>query len=285
MEQIDVLYNPFSHKNRGLSDARRIEKWFDGASFSYIDLTEKGFSPAAFIESCPEDHKIVLAGGDGTLNHLVNQLAEEELSRDLWFFPAGTGNDFAKDVGKKTGCRPFLLNSFISSLPKASINGDTVRFVNGVGFGLDGYACSEHERLKKLGKDSSYKLIAVKGLLFSFKPVSGTSTVDGEARTYKKLWMAPVMLGTYFGGGFPITPQQHRLNEERTLISVEVHDVGRLHAMLLFVPAMLGKGRWFKKHITYRKGHHFRAEFSVPSDLQCDGEVYNGVMNFTADYE
>ena len=280
MRPIRVLYNPKAHLNQGLKDAQGVEVWFRGEEVAYVDMTVPGFSHTAYIKEASPDTMIIYTGGDGTLNYLANTLTPEDLQRELYFFPAGTGNDFLKDIKKKKGCEPFLLNPYFMDLPEAVIEGKSRRFVNGVGLGLDAYACVQHEKYLKKGKNIGYSLFAFTGLLYGYKPVSGRITVDGVTQEYKKIWLAPVMLGTYFGGGFPIAPGQDRLNPEKTLTSVVVHDVSRLKAMLLFLPTMLGKGARFKKALTYKQAHSVEAEFDRPVDLQCDGEVISGISHY-----
>ena len=42
---------------------------------------------------------IISAGGDGTLNEVVNGVAEKNSSARLAILPLGTGNDFARSIG------------------------------------------------------------------------------------------------------------------------------------------------------------------------------------------
>ena len=46
---------------------------------------------------------IVSAGGDGTLNEVVNGIAQTGCNAALAVFPLGTGNDFARTLGVPTG--------------------------------------------------------------------------------------------------------------------------------------------------------------------------------------
>ena len=44
------------------------------------------------------------------------------------------------------------------------------RFINGIGFGIDGYCCEVGDQLKaKSDKPVNYASIAIKGLLFHYK--------------------------------------------------------------------------------------------------------------------
>ena len=282
MNNIIVLYNPLSHEGKGLEDARKLEKFYPDVACRYVDMTSADFAWADSLKAFDEDDMIILTGGDGTLNRAVNRLKGWDFSRQLYFYPSGTGNDFINDLNLKKTTAPFLLDPYLKHLPMAEINGEPWVFINGAGFGLDGYACVEHERKKAEGKQKSYIICALEGLLSKYKPVSGRITVDGETLSYQQIWLAPVMLGSYFGGGFKIASMQDRMEPEHTLTSVAVHDVGRLKACFLFVFAMKGFGHLFPKHITYRKGHVIEAEFDAPADMQVDGEVISGVTHYSA---
>lgn len=41
----------------------------------------------------------ILCGGDGTLNRFINDLGGVKLSCEILYFPGGSGNDFAHDIG------------------------------------------------------------------------------------------------------------------------------------------------------------------------------------------
>ncbi len=283
MEKYIVFVNPFANKGRGPENARKIEKIIpQGTDISYVDIT-KIDDVEGYIKTIPEDAKLVLTGGDGTLNRTVNALYDLDFRRELLFFPAGSGNDFIRDLQKKPDCEPFPLNGYMKDLPVVKVNGITCRFLNGIGFGLDGYCCEESDRLKALGKDKSYKMIAFEGLMGKFKPVNASVTVDGVTKTYDKVWMAPTMFGSFFGGGVNIAPKQKRDNPAKEVTSVLVHGVGKLMAALLFLTVTAGNGDKYPQYITYRTGHHVRVEFDRPVALQIDGETVLNVTEYEVD--
>ncbi|MBP5254087.1 MAG: diacylglycerol kinase family protein [Lachnospiraceae bacterium] len=276
-----VLYNPLSNKERGLDCAKNVEKHIPGAAFEYADITKvKDFY--AFQKDVPADTQILFTGGDGTLNHVFNDLFGKELDREIYYYPAGTGNDFVNDLGKTQDCAPFPVNEYLAGLPEVTVNGRTCRFLNAVGYGLDGYCCEESDRLKALGKEKAYSTIAIEGLLGKYKPTNAKVTVDGVTKTYKKVWMAPAMFGRYFGGGICMSPSQDRKNPGHLLTSVVVHDISRIPALLRFPAISAGKGESFTKFMDYRVGREIEVEFDSPVALQIDGETVLGVTGYSA---
>ncbi len=52
------------------------------------------------------DDYIVLCGGDGTLNRFVNDTENTNMGNEILYFPSGSGNDFARDLGQNPGETP-----------------------------------------------------------------------------------------------------------------------------------------------------------------------------------
>lgn len=65
-------------------------------------------------------------------------------------------------------------------------------------------------RKKSNGKPVNYTSIAIKGLLYDFKPTDATVIIDGKETRYKKVWIAPTMHGRFYGGGMIAAPDQRR---------------------------------------------------------------------------
>ena len=148
----------------------------------------------------------MLCGGDGKLNHFVNDIADVDIQNDVYLFPSGTGNDFKADVAPNAEGL-IKINDYIKNLPVVEVNGMKRRFINGIGYGIDGYCCEEGDRVRATStKPVNYTNIAIGGLLGKYHPANAEITVDGVTKTYKRVWLAPTMLGRYYGGGMMITP-------------------------------------------------------------------------------
>ncbi len=276
MKPLTVLYNPQARKGRGLQHAKTIEK-YAGPDCIYEDITKIPDLYTYLLEA-PAERDIALTGGDGTLNFAANALYKKDLSRPLYYYPAGTGNDFINDLEKKQNCAPFPINEYLWGLPRVIIGDEERYFINAFAYGLDGYCCEESDRLKAQGKDRSYTLIAALGLLGKYKPANAKVTVDGETREYKKVWMAPTMFGRFFGGGVKMAPSQDRKNREHTVTSVVIHGISRIHALILFLKITAGKGEKYPKYLDYRVGKHVTVEYDRPIPAQIDGETRIGVL-------
>lgn len=279
MRKYLILYNPLANQGKGREKAEILEKFFPDSEIEYADLTAVKDLKELFVTT-PEEVEIVFTGGDGTLSKMLNFMSEEDIQRKILYFPAGTGNDFINDTHRTANSGPFPINEYLEGLPSVTVNGITCKFMNGIGFGLDGYCCEESDRLKDKGKHKSYTAIAAEGVLFKFHPTNATVTVDGETRTYRRVFMAPSMFGQYFGGGVRIAPHQDRKNPEHTVTNVVIHNISRVHGLLIFLKVVGGKGDRYPKHIDYRVGHHIVVEFDRPTALQIDGETVRNVLRY-----
>ena len=276
-----VLYNPLSSTGKGEEKARRLTEILGGdATIRFQSLIELSDVPA-FLDSLPADTYPIITGGDGTLSRFVDNLGGNP-SRDIYYYPAGTGNDFLNDLDKTGETKPFLLNPYITDLPHIHFNGETHVFINGVGYGIDGYVCEEGDRVrKKTGKPINYTGTAVKGLLYAYKQTKAFVTIDGQEYTYDNVWMTPTMLGRFFGGGMMCAPGQDRLDPEGTVSLMVMRCRSKLRTLLLFPTIFKGNHIKATKIVSVFKGHNIHVKFDRPTALQIDGEVYSGVTEYT----
>ena len=167
-------------------------------------------------------------------------------------------------------------------LPTALVNGKQYKFVNGVGFGIDGYCCEEgdRQRAKKPGKKINYTNIAIKGLLGAFKPVNATVSIDGVSHEFKKVWLAPTMNGRFYGGGMMPTPDQDR-QHNGTLSTLVFFGMGPLGALTIFPSIFTGEHIKHEKNCALFRGKNINVTFDRPCALQIDGETIPNVTEYT----
>ena len=236
-----------------------------------------------FFETLEPHDDVVIFGGDGTLNRIINQLSDVQINNDLYFYSSGTGNDFARDVGREGAQNPFLINEYIKNLPTVTVNEKKSRFINGVGFGIDGYCCEVGDKLKAQGKQPNYTAIAIKGLLFHFKPVTAKVSVDGKEMEFKKVWIAPTMYGRYYGGGMMATPKQNRNADDKTISLMLFHGSSKLKTLMIFPSIFTGKHVKNSKYISIFEGKSISVSFDRPSPLQIDGETILNVTKYSVE--
>ena len=274
-----VLYNPLSGNKKGAESVEKVKALVKG-EIKAADVRDiSDFT--AFFAGLAEDDTVVLCGGDGTLNHFVNDIADVEIKNDVFLFACGSGNDFKTDVApEETGL--IKINAYIQNLPVVEVKGMKRRFINGIGYGIDGYCCEVgDEEVKKSDKPVNYAGIAVKGLLFHFKPANATVTVDGETQAFKHVWLAPSMNGRYYGGGMNVAPDQNRLAAPKKLSLVVWNGTGKITTLLRFKSIFSGEHIKYKKMIHIFTGKDITVKFDRPTALQIDGETVSGVTEYT----
>lgn len=275
-----ALYNPLAGMVNDTSFHAELSAALADEKIDYYDITKVDYKE--FFAQLKEGEGIIVIGGDGTINRFVNDTDGLDITAPVYYYAAGSGNDFWTDIGKKIGDKPVELAQYIRDLPTVTVNGKQQKFINGVGYGIDGYCCEVGDKLKAENKKVNYTSIAIKGLLFKFKPANAEVTVDGVTKKYKKVWIAPTMNGRLYGGGMMPTPAQDRLNAERTLSLCVFHGSGKLHTLMIFPSLFKGEHIKKKKHVDVLCGKEITVKFDKPCALQIDGETILNVTEYTA---
>ena len=281
-----ILYNPTSGNNSGKGYAMMLEICYpDSASY---DVTQIADHAAFFAGLAPSDD-VILCGGDGMLHHFANDVKNIAIPNRIYLYAMGTGNDFARDIGKSQYSEPdYPINAYIKKLPSVTVNGTQRLFINGVGYGIDGYCCEVGDRLREQNqrlqqdKPINYTSIAIKGLLGDFKPVNAAVTVDGKKFQYKNVWIAPTMKGRYYGGGMMPAPEQNRLSPDGLLTLTVMHCGSKLKALCVFPSLFKGTHVKHKNVVNIHRGSEITVEFDRPTPLQIDGETILNVTSYTA---
>jgi YegS/Rv2252/BmrU family lipid kinase len=209
---------------------------------------------------------IVAAGGDGTINEVVNGLGTAPIS--LGILPMGTVNVLAMELGI-----PFDLVSAwkviragkIRLIDQATANGHI--FVQMAGVGVDAQIIERNNRqVKQVLGPLSYLLTATQvaarrppRLLVSspeHPSVSGSFVLVGNGR--------------FYGGPFPLFAHA---DMQDGLLDVYVFKyMNYLHLMRYFRGMLFGSLAKFSD-VTYFKTKHLLVEASMPVPLEADGEV------------
>lgn len=274
-----ILYNPLAGHEQIEQVAMKLDTLYIGQETIYLDILEIKSYNDFFASLSPEDD-VIICGGDGTLNKFINQINGMDIKNKIFYYATGSGNDFLNDLEKPRGSEPFLVNNYMKNLPTVEIDGNTYRFFNGIGYGIDGECCAEGEKLRNLGKKVNYTAIAIKLILFSFHARDARITVDGVTYEHKKVYLAPSMFGRFFGGGMMIAPKQKRGSD--TLSVVVAHGCSKLRLLTIFPTIFKGEHIKYKKYVETYTGREITVEFDTPCSLQVDGETFLDVKKYSA---
>ena len=274
-----ILMNPKANNGCGEQEARAYGAGLtDVVYHSVLEIKDM----KAFIESLSSEDEIILSGGDGTLNHFVNDMRGYTPKNQIYYVKTGSGNDFYRDSENDVKDGRIHLNRYMANLPVITV-GDVERvFINGIGYGIDGETCLIGDAQREVSdKPVNYSNIAVKLLLGSYKKNKATITVDGKTSTYSDVWFASTMKGRFYGGGMMVAPKQDRFNKEGTVSVVCLHKRSRLVTLIRFTSLFKGEHVKWSDWCNIVEGKQVKVDFEYPCALQIDGEVIPNVLSYT----
>ena len=275
-----VLFNTLAGNKDLEQETESLHDFLDG---EIVKKDIQSIDYKTFLAPLTKEDTIVLCGGDGTLNHFANDTDGIDIACEVLYYPSGSGNDFAHDIGIEPHGKPVSIKQYLQNLPMVEVKGKTYRFLNNVGFGIDGYCCEVGDQCKaKSDKAVNYTAIAIKGLLFHYKPTTATVVIDGETYTYKKVWIAPTMKGRYYGGGMIATPEQDRTAPDGKLSVMLLHNSNKFKTLMIFPSIFKGEHIKKEKYVTVKTGYDISVTFDRPTALQIDGETILGVTEYKA---
>ncbi len=273
-----ILYNPKANNENNDLNIITADDGNDKMAVEKINLLD--LDVPAFCERLNESDRVLICGGDGTLHHFANNSYGVDFPCAVCVLRSGTGNDFLNDIGQYDGKDLIDIRPYLKDLPIVEVNGNSRRFINGAGLGVDGAVCHGVEDYKKShpNKKANYTLIALKELGFNYKRPTGRVTVDGVVHEYTDIWAVSTMKGKYYGGGMMISPDQDR---DSGLVSVmAMHGGSRVKTLSVFTKVKKGTHVKHTEMVEIFEGYDVKVEFDAPCDLQIDGEVVTGVTEY-----
>jgi diacylglycerol kinase (ATP) len=217
--QIHIIYNPTANQGRagGLLPQVKDLLHQQGITFD-LTLTERPGHALELSRQLAEDGcpLVVAAGGDGTVNEVINGLMQARLNGTnppaLGVLPVGRGNDFA--FGANIPSRLPEACQALASGPRRSIDigfvtgGDYPQgryFGNGIGLGFDAVVGFEAARMVRVKGFLSYLAAVWKTIfIYSKAPVYEVSFAGQQVK--KPFLMISTMNGRRLGGIFMIAP-------------------------------------------------------------------------------
>ena len=271
-----LLYNPLSRNGKNEKFIQKIIKHLKDEGRPVVSYSVLAIDDVdAFVAGCQPDDRIIIVGGDGTINHLANRIYDLAFTQDICVYQAGTGNDFVRSL--KTKAKVIPIKKYLKHLPKVNYQTSSRYFLNGVGAGLDGYIghLVNHSRFKK--NKINYFRHAFEGFA-KFKPFSGKVIIDGKEIIEKKMWFVSVMNSPYYGGGMKIAPNADRLKKELDVVIVK--DIPKWLLMIIFPTIYLGWHKAFKRYVSIHKADTVETIFDLPTYLQIDGDTIYPIETF-----
>lgn len=153
---------------------------------------------------------IVAAGGDGTVNEVVNGVAPRAKNITLGILPLGTGNDFARAIGLPAAVEDnidILLSRKTKSIDLVRVKSDATRYFVNVSAG--GFSGLVDEKLTPKIKRTWGPLAYLRGAAAALPKLHAYETrvtFDDNERLAIDLYNVVVGNGRFIAGGLPIAP-------------------------------------------------------------------------------
>lgn len=188
------IINPASGKTDYDKIKQNIMKTLENENYEiYETKAPKEATEIASRFKNEEDTIVYSVGGDGTLNEVVNGIAEGKCK--LGIIPTGSGNDFYRTL-KEAQTENVRLDL-------GKVNGRY--FINIASVGMDAETCNNANKIKsKIKLHSSYYLALIHTFL-TFKSKSLKLKIDKNVYAGDYI-IAAICNGKYYGGGFKIAP-------------------------------------------------------------------------------
>lgn len=226
---------------------------------------------------------LIVLGGDGTLNEVINGLAQNDFSHIiLGYIPTGSGNDFARGLGissNVTACMHSILSPSKFALVDVGLSQTSEGkryFLVSSGIGYDADICRNVMKTPmkkvlnrlKLGK-LTYVFVAL-NLLLGYQCCPVSVRID-KKKVYRlpRFYFLAGMNMKQEGGGVKFCPQAQF--QDGLLDVCLVGDLPKAKILTLFPTAFVGK------HTGFRGIHMYRCRridiiSRDPLPVHCDGE-------------
>ncbi len=217
-----VIINPNAGRRKGEKDWDKISSLLQKAGFTYKALFTKAPRHAIDIAVSHIEngyHRIIVVGGDGTMNEVVNGIFRQKryLTSDisLGMITVGTGNDWGRMFNIPRGYTEAIAtiqqnNSFIQDAGVVNYyHGKNQRsryFVNIAGIGFDALVVNKTNKMKMSGKRGPWAYL--KSIIISLMKYRHTNTKiridDHEIKN--DIFNISIGICKYNGGGMMQLP-------------------------------------------------------------------------------
>jgi diacylglycerol kinase (ATP) len=279
-----VIHNPTA----GWRRRRRLAAVLDalrgrGCDITLRETTCRGDAEAFANAARFGDYdRLVVAGGDGTINEAINGLSDRRLP--VAIVPMGTANVLAAEIG--LGLRPSAIAAAIADGPASRVavgrisgGGRTLRrFSMMAGIGFDAHVVARVNLvLKRLTGKFAYVTASLVQLVHQ-RPVLYDVTVDG--RRYRAASVI-VAKGHFYGGRFVVAPAA-RLQERYLHVCLFAH-AGRLNVIRYSVALLIGQHHRLSD-VTLLRARRIEVHGPVGEPVQVDGDL-DGVLPIVIDID
>ncbi|MBR5807908.1 MAG: diacylglycerol kinase family lipid kinase [Alistipes sp.] len=282
-----VIVNPISGGGKGLTDFPKISHLLreSGIEHDPVFTEHRYHATELSVEAANRGYrKLIVVGGDGTLNEVVNGLFIQKQCQPkdilLAVIAVGTGNDWVRTFGIPRNYSAVVRaikegHSYLQDVGKVTYTESKVQqtryMANVAGLGFDAYVIKIFNHLKLKGYKGKWLYIysLLKGY-FTAKPAGVTIEVDGKVIYNRLLLSLAVGICRYNGGGIQQLPRA--VANDGLLDLTIIRPVHWWH--VVFRAKRLFNGDIYSiGHIHHAQGKEVKITSAPPIPVETDGEL------------
>ena len=277
-----IIINPTAGKGRGLKLIEELKNFKIPSTVNLsIFITDYPLHATEISKNISRSFdRIIIAGGDGTLNEFTNgfDLENEVL---LGLLPIGSGNDFSLSLNKEPADIPNYLKYFLTDNPdtlKIDLGalelidaGGKIhkrRFINSLGIGFDARVAYLNQTNKILSGSMSY-YVAIFRAFLRFNSIDFHLNLDGKSFNKTALFCS-IGNGESVGAGLYLMPGA-RISDGLLDLSI-VNLKSRLKLIKLLPKAIKNQLRELPE-LEQMRFHELEIELQTPYYTHVDGEI------------
>jgi diacylglycerol kinase (ATP) len=231
----------------------------------------ENFARAAVRDRCDE---IIVAGGDGTLNEVVNGIGEDAAHVRLGLLPLGTGNDFARSFNFPATLAENLeivRTGHTTSVDLVRVRSDSNRYFINVSAG--GFSGLVDEKLTAEVKRTWGPLSYIRCAAAAFPELRAYRTAvkfDDDETINLALYNLIVANGRYVAGGLPIAPEADPRDGLLDVVLISARPTSEI--VMLAAQILLGK-HTSHEAVTVRRARSVSVNSKPGMWFNVDGEL------------
>ncbi len=285
-----VIVNPVAGSGRGLIDFPQISRLLrnDDIRHDAVFTEHKHHATELTVTAANQGYRrIIVIGGDGTLNEVVNglfiQKAVEPREMLLAVIAVGTGNDWVRTFGIPQHYSEAIRaireeRSFLQDVGTVTYTEShytqTRYMANVAGLGFDAHVISTFNHLKIKGYKGGWMyLYSILKSYFRYKSSGARIWVDDEVVFNDLMFSLAIGICKYNGGGVQQLPTA--LADDGLLDLTIIRPVHWWH--IVFRLKKLFNGDIYQiGHVIHAQGRKVRIEAAPLIQLEADGELMGG---------
>ncbi len=253
--------------------AARISEALPGATVE--QTRQAGDARRLAAQACRDGAELIVsAGGDGTLNEVVNGLGEKPGGTRLAILPLGTGNDFGRSLELPDSIEEnleLIAAGHTRPVDLVRVTSEDVRYFLNVSAG--GFSGLVDEKLTTEMKKTWGPLAYLRSAVEALPELKGYRTslvLDDKEELEVDLYNAVFANGRCVAGGYRVAPEASLDDGLLDIVLVKIIDAAE---MAVLIPQMLAGAHLESDHVIFRRARKVSVSSQPGIWFNVDGEL------------